>query len=400
MRHLIAIHIQLAMYIPCTKCMSCIKYTVKCHQYIMTKASIEMNCIFCGKLPDTWMFLNTNAVYHGNEPDILMETLPTCSWEIALYDIGKSPAYHGYDQTRTSCSNSVVKTYGNVMFKNFYFPLMYRYSIFQGLEGSFYITPVHYFPCKSTMWRDQIRTSCWNFSVLLTPATLGSVCVACCGEAWRGDVATEDCAEFSIDVCTPHTPDHYVYSHESDTSSLCAHTYYEYIHICIYIYIYSIYIYVCVYIYTHTHMSDTTSLCAHTYHEYIHIYIYIYIYIYVCVYIHTHTHICMYVKEKKLTNDSCVVILTCQHFSSPIIYIHNHVYTYTYIYVCVYLYIHIHVYVCMLRKRSSPVIPSPSSSLFSISALPSYIYTNMYTHIHTYICVCIYTHTYMYIYVC
>ena len=69
---------------------------------------------------------------------------------------------------------------------------------------------------------------------------------------------------------------------------------------------------------------------------------------YVCVYIHTHTHICMYVKEKKLTSDSFVVILTCQHFSSPIIYIYNHVYTYTYICVCVctFTYTYMYMYVC------------------------------------------------------
>jgi len=40
------------------------------------------------------MFLNTNAVYHGNELDILMEALPIYSWKIALYAIGKSPVYH------------------------------------------------------------------------------------------------------------------------------------------------------------------------------------------------------------------------------------------------------------------------------------------------------------------
>ena len=88
--------------------------------------------------------------------------------------------------------------------KDFSFPIMYRCSISQ---SSFPITPVCYFPYASTLWRDQTRTSCWNSSVLLTPATWGSVCVVCCGEVWRGDAATEDCTEFSTDVCTPHTPD-------------------------------------------------------------------------------------------------------------------------------------------------------------------------------------------------
>ena len=66
----------------------------------------------------------------------------------------------------------------------------------------------------------------------------------------------------------------------------------------------------------------------------------------VCLY--THICICKYVKEKKLTRDSFDIVITCRNLQlSHHVYIHIHIHTYK----CVCIYIHTHVCICMYVKE-------------------------------------------------